>query len=1006
MKKKDNQNSSAPSKVKVTLKYKDEENNVIESSKEFQKQEEKIDLPLNLGVVTILSLGKVDVRKNFHNDRYIFPVGYKSERNYNSYINPSEKVQYTCEILSDENTESPVFKVTPNDDPTQSFTSTTPTGAWTPIIKKVQESRKKIGGKRQYSTVSGPEYFGLSNPKCRELLNSLENADKCESYQEPKDVMEEELDEEFIPQEEEKDEDFEPIEEEPKIRKSKRKAITKMEQMEEIKSPKKTKLKQPSFPGISPNVPLKELEPHQYRFLTQGLEIFDGYEPFASMYKKEALEKIQPTFQTIPMANNSSNPYQFTMYGPNVSIPQNQRLFTTQNTQTQNLVPIPNTKVVNTVNQNITQSTTVPTTQSTTSNVHGTNSEVQQTISNGIQQNQNVVQTKQNLIPQTQNTLLKPNIVPTPQLKVVDFEKEVKLLRNMWEFAFVCHSLALLRPILKITEFTPLELEKALISPNEHNGVLADIHIRLIKGPAIDRKAYESLQPNSTSWMRITQNKLDTVDTTYWGSNPLRRDKYANITPVFRVLILKSIIDWKIINNQKCSDYIHNLDEMLRFDPLGFDKDDNIYWYFGEEVGRLYKETSIVQENKKFEDESKSSLWSISCDSIEEFKSFMDELEQSLNENESKLFEALKYIFPTLETYKNESKIRVKQREEQKILEAKKREEEARKKEERRIKQRMYQEQRRKELEEYQQQLMSQMSSSFTSTPTKQNGEHGDEDEEFEGRTRSGRAIRRRIIIDEEEEEKGDESLKDDEPLSFSKKKRQQDDDEFRIVEDEEEEDEDIEEDDILTDEEEEAFETEEEEYESDEEYGSPKRTSRTSRYKSKNQKNFFIPSSNTTTYKPLAPIMTSFKQQPLAPQVPLTGGTQQPLMNSPSFQAYYQQYLKLLLEQQKKSLGNTSTTTGTSSTKPNTTVYQPNPNFVPQKKITSQQSPAPQQVVQKPQQVAQQPIQRIKISQNAEKESSLNNDNFFNMIPDSDFTTDEMDTIDSVLSNQRDLLE
>ena len=149
--------SETPSKVKVTLKFKDEENNVIESSKEFEKTTtEKLELPLNLGVVTILSLGKVDVRKNFHNDRYIFPVGYKSERSYNSYLNPSEKIQYTCEILSDEKSDSPIFKVTPNDDPTQSFTSITPTGAWTPIIKKVQESRKKIGGKRQYSTVSGP----------------------------------------------------------------------------------------------------------------------------------------------------------------------------------------------------------------------------------------------------------------------------------------------------------------------------------------------------------------------------------------------------------------------------------------------------------------------------------------------------------------------------------------------------------------------------------------------------------------------------------------------------------------------------------------------------------------------------------------------------------------------------------------------------------------------------------------------------------------------------------
>ncbi len=38
------------------------------------------------------------------------------------------------------------------------------------------------GGKRVFTTVSGPEYFGLSNPKVRALIESLPNADKCERY--------------------------------------------------------------------------------------------------------------------------------------------------------------------------------------------------------------------------------------------------------------------------------------------------------------------------------------------------------------------------------------------------------------------------------------------------------------------------------------------------------------------------------------------------------------------------------------------------------------------------------------------------------------------------------------------------------------------------------------------------------------------------------------------------------------------------------------------------------
>jgi hypothetical protein len=540
-------------------------------------------------------------------------------------------------------------------------------------------------------------------------------------------------------------------------------------------------------------------------------------------------------------------------------------------------------------------------------------------------------------------------------------------------------------------------LEKAFINPGDHNGLLADIHIRLIKGPAIDRKAYESLNPNSLSWIRITQNKLDTVDTYNWGGNPLRKEKYINISPTLRVLILKSIIDWKVINNQKCSDYIHNLDEILRFDPLGFDKDDNIYWYFGEEVGRLFKESTLQEKKSKSNEEHKKSHWSTCCDSLGDFKDFIQVLSCSLNENELKLCDGLKYIYPTLENYKNEAELRSKQRAEQRVLDQKRREEEERKKEERRMKQRLYQEARRKEMDDYQQRLMSQMSTSMTATTRSSfnTPEKKETDEEFEGRTRSGRAIRRRMIIENEEREE-QAVAQDDEPLSLLKKKNARDDEEFRLSDDEISEDEELS-DDVISDEE--PFEDEliESDFESDEEYSSPKKSTFkiTPQKTTGNQKNFFIPSSNNPTYKPLAPIMTSFRQQPVLPQVPLaTSGQPNPMINSPSFQAYYQQYLKLMVEQQKKS-GNVPVMS-TMKPNPSAPMYQ---NVIPQNNLNPK--PSPKIVTQKPQ---TQSVQKITISQNVEKESTLmKQDNFFNM-PEADFTPEEMDTIDSVLSNQRDL--
>lgn len=37
-------------------------------------------LPLNVGIMTVISLGTVCTREHFHTERYIFPVGYEVTR--------------------------------------------------------------------------------------------------------------------------------------------------------------------------------------------------------------------------------------------------------------------------------------------------------------------------------------------------------------------------------------------------------------------------------------------------------------------------------------------------------------------------------------------------------------------------------------------------------------------------------------------------------------------------------------------------------------------------------------------------------------------------------------------------------------------------------------------------------------------------------------------------------------------------------------------------------------
>lgn len=61
-----------------------------------------VKFPVTVGIITIWSIGHVIYdREAFHNDRYIWPVGYKMSRLYNSMIDPHNLTTYTCSVIED-----------------------------------------------------------------------------------------------------------------------------------------------------------------------------------------------------------------------------------------------------------------------------------------------------------------------------------------------------------------------------------------------------------------------------------------------------------------------------------------------------------------------------------------------------------------------------------------------------------------------------------------------------------------------------------------------------------------------------------------------------------------------------------------------------------------------------------------------------------------------------------------------------------------------------------------
>jgi len=134
-------------------------------------------LPIRLGVMTLHNLGTVVYdREAFHNERYIFPVGYTLSRRYFSMVKLDEYANYRCVVKDGGN--APIFEVTPEDAVDKKTTASSPTGAWISIVKAVNEMRNKDHS----NSASGPDYFGFTSSTIAKLIQDLPNADKCKNY--------------------------------------------------------------------------------------------------------------------------------------------------------------------------------------------------------------------------------------------------------------------------------------------------------------------------------------------------------------------------------------------------------------------------------------------------------------------------------------------------------------------------------------------------------------------------------------------------------------------------------------------------------------------------------------------------------------------------------------------------------------------------------------------------------------------------------------------------------
>ncbi|GJJ76505.1 hypothetical protein EMPS_08864 [Entomortierella parvispora] len=136
-----------------------------------------VKLPVNVGILTVWSTGHVVYdREAFHNERYIWPVGYKVSRSYNSMVDPTKQTIYTCSVIDDG--EAPKFQIDAEDQPGSPIIAGTATGAWTHIVKAANLIRRRDHS----NSASGPDYYGFSNDTIAKMIQELPDAEKCTSY--------------------------------------------------------------------------------------------------------------------------------------------------------------------------------------------------------------------------------------------------------------------------------------------------------------------------------------------------------------------------------------------------------------------------------------------------------------------------------------------------------------------------------------------------------------------------------------------------------------------------------------------------------------------------------------------------------------------------------------------------------------------------------------------------------------------------------------------------------
>ncbi|ESN98340.1 hypothetical protein HELRODRAFT_101815 [Helobdella robusta] len=132
--------------------------------------------PIELGSLTVFSIGEINPSMKYHCPECIYPVGYCSTRLYLSIDLHSITTLYTCRVTDDGL--QPRFEIIIEDDG-QTFVGSNPDICHKELLDAINSVR---GPKTVPTVPNGAKFFGLTHPTLQNLIQCFPGARKCPNY--------------------------------------------------------------------------------------------------------------------------------------------------------------------------------------------------------------------------------------------------------------------------------------------------------------------------------------------------------------------------------------------------------------------------------------------------------------------------------------------------------------------------------------------------------------------------------------------------------------------------------------------------------------------------------------------------------------------------------------------------------------------------------------------------------------------------------------------------------